>query len=77
MMMGLAGSGGRALLHHGHRPRAPPLAPPPPPRCASDGGARALFRAGRCSPDVGQVGQLPWREAGPPNHHDDKVDSDQ
>ena len=19
----------------------------------------------------------PWREAGPPNHHDDKVDSDQ
>ena len=21
--------------------------------------------------------QLPWREAGPPNHHDDKVDSDQ
>ena len=20
---------------------------------------------------------LPWREAGPPNHHDDKVDSDQ
>jgi len=22
-------------------------------------------------------GKLPWREAGPPNHHDDKVDSDQ
>ena len=22
-------------------------------------------------------GTLPWREAGPPNHHDDKVDSDQ
>ena len=21
--------------------------------------------------------ELPWREAGPPNHHDDKVDSDQ
>ena len=21
--------------------------------------------------------KLPWREAGPPNHHDDKVDSDQ
>jgi len=21
--------------------------------------------------------RLPWREAGPPNHHDDKVDSDQ
>jgi len=24
-----------------------------------------------------QVFKLPWREAGPPNHHDDKVDSDQ
>ena len=23
------------------------------------------------------VGSLPWREAGPPNHHDDKVDSGQ
>jgi len=21
--------------------------------------------------------QLPWREAGPPNHHNDKVDSNQ
>ena len=21
--------------------------------------------------------KLPWREAGPPNHHDDNVDSDQ
>jgi len=21
--------------------------------------------------------KLPWREAGPPNHHDDKMDSDQ
>ena len=26
--------------------------------------------------DVRQF-KLPWREAGPPNHHDDKVDSDQ
>ena len=28
---------------------------------------------------VGQLGQfkLPWREAGPPHHHDDRVDSDQ
>jgi len=23
-----------------------------------------------------EVGELPWREAGPPNQHDDKVDSD-
>ena len=27
--------------------------------------------------DAPQVFKLPWREAGPPNHHDDKVDSDQ
>ena len=27
--------------------------------------------------DVRLPGKLPWREAGPPNHHDDKVDSDQ
>ena len=25
----------------------------------------------------GPGGCVPWREAGPPNHHDDKVDSDQ
>jgi len=25
----------------------------------------------------GAEGSHPWREAGPPNHHDDKVDSDQ
>jgi len=25
----------------------------------------------------GSPTKLPWREAGPPNHHDDKVDSDQ
>jgi len=24
-----------------------------------------------------QAGKLPWRKAGPPNHLDDKVDSDQ
>jgi len=24
-----------------------------------------------------EVVNLPWREAGPPNHRDDKVDSDQ
>ena len=33
------------------------------------------------SPGVPGVGsrefKLPWREAGPPNHDDDKVDSDQ
>ena len=38
--------------------------------------------SGECSVCPGQVTdvaefKLPWREAGPPNHHDDKVDSDQ
>jgi len=32
---------------------------------------RALFTGGYWK------GEFPWREAGPPNHHDDKVDSDQ
>ena len=27
--------------------------------------------------DMRLPGKLPWREAGPPNHLDDKVDSDQ
>ena len=29
--------------------------------------------------EIGEVAasQIAWREAGPPNHHDDKVDSDQ
>jgi len=44
-----------------------------PPRASSSpasGGAHVA----ECSSDV--AGKLPWREAGPPNHHDDKVDSD-
>jgi len=28
-------------------------------------------------PPAAEGPKLPWREAGPPNHHDDKVDSDQ
>jgi len=54
-----------------------------PARCASARLSRSAFMVSR-----NQVGQsckatwkrefkLPWREAGPPNHHDDKVDSDQ
>ena len=27
--------------------------------------------------DIRLPGKLPWREASPPNHHDDRVDSDQ
>ena len=31
----------------------------------------------RCKATWKRGFKLPWREAGPPNHHDDKVDSDQ
>ena len=41
----------------------------------------ATFEKGvaeRAETDKRQVEfKLPWREAGPPNHHDDKVDSDE
>jgi len=41
--------------------------------------ARAWFplRGGRCKATWKRKFKLAWREAGPPNHHDDKVDSDQ
>ena len=29
---------------------------------------------GRCKATWKRESKLPWREAGPPNHHDDKVD---
>jgi len=32
---------------------------------------------GRCKATWKREFKLPWRVAGPPNHHDDKVDSDQ
>ena len=32
---------------------------------------------GRCKATWKREFKLPWREAGPPNHHEDKVDSDQ
>ena len=32
---------------------------------------------GRCKATEKREIELPWREAGPPNHLDDKVDSDQ
>ena len=31
----------------------------------------------KCVCVSGREFKVPWREAGPPNHHDDKVDSDQ
>jgi len=35
------------------------------------------YYEGRCKAAWKREFKLPWREAGPPNHHDDKVDSDQ
>jgi len=32
---------------------------------------------GRCKATWEREFKLPWREAGPPNHHEDTVDSDQ
>ena len=39
--------------------------------------ARICHQEGRCKATWKRESKLPWREAGPPNHHDDKVDSDQ
>ena len=36
-----------------------------------------VWGGGRCKATWNMEFKLPWREAGPPNHHDDKVDSDQ
>jgi len=36
-----------------------------------------LPEEGRCKDTWKREFELPWREAGPPNHHDGKVDSDQ
>jgi len=34
-------------------------------------------KEGRCKAAWKKEFKLPWREAGPPNHPDDKVDSDE
>ena len=36
-----------------------------------------LLEEGRCKATWKTEFKLPWHKAGPPNHHDDKVDSDQ
>ena len=36
-----------------------------------------LFAEGRCKATWKKKFELPWREAVPPNYHDDKVESDQ
>ena len=35
-----------------------------------------MLQEGKCKAAWKREFKLPWREAGPPNHHDDKVDSD-
>ena len=35
------------------------------------------MQKGRCKATWKREFKLPWREAGPPNHVDDKVDADQ
>ena len=40
-------------------------------------GRRGASGVGRCTATWKREFRLPWRKAGPPNHHDDKVDSDQ
>ena len=39
-------------------------------------GVGAGGKGGRCKTTWKWEFKLSWREAGPPNHHDDKVDSD-
>ena len=43
--------------------------------CASE--VKVDIQEGRCKATWKREFKLPWREAGPPNLHDDKVDSDQ
>ena len=40
-------------------------------------GAYGPVQEGRCKATWKGNSKLPWRKAGPPNHLDDKVDSDQ
>ena len=40
-------------------------------------GLAAIFAQGRYMATWKREFKLPWRKAGPPNHHDDKEDSDQ
>ena len=45
---------------------------------AGRGAGSSGVRRGRRGEEEGpRDSKLPWREAGPPNHHDDTVDSDQ
>jgi hypothetical protein len=37
----------------------------------------AWGQEGRCKATWERESKLPWREAGPPNHHDNQADSDQ
>ena len=47
-----------------------------PARCRQGSRGRCCWGRRRRSRPWEREFKLPWREAGPPNHHDDKVDSD-
>ena len=44
---------------------------------SGDGPGGGTKKVDRCKATCKREVKLPWREAGPPNHHDDKVVSDQ
>ena len=44
---------------------------------SGDGSGEATRKVDRCNAGWTRKVQLLWREAGPPDHHDDQVDSDQ
>ena len=45
--------------------------------CWVSGSGLRIDQEGRCKATLKREFKLPWREAGPPDHLDDKVDSDQ
>ena len=56
---------------------SPPALPSPCEGADEGGGGREQRGVGRCKATWKREFKIPRREAGPPNHHDDKVDSDQ
>jgi len=59
------------------RPTPRKLAQTTPSAIATAASICSRGQDGRCKATWKREYKLPWREAGPPNHHDDNVDSDQ
>ena len=55
----------------------PPRMQAHPPRCTLRNRCCRTIRPRPLPVQRAEAPELPWREAGPPNHHDDKVDWDQ